>query len=300
MNSQPHPGRPTPFHPPALPLLVFTDLDGTLLDHDSYDYTPALPALSRLASLQVPLIPTTSKTLAEVSELQAKLRNPHPCIIENGGALCIPHGYFDHLAADPQAHTDTSPYQVLHLTPSYSRILHTLHSLRSLYHWQFTGFADMSVEQVVAQTGLSRVAAARARQRLCSEPMIWQDSDEALQSFEMQLERHGLSLTRGGRFWHVMGDTSKGVALSMLRDHYRQAGLTDITSVACGDSPNDIAMLEAADIAVVIRRPDGQHLDVQGATRTIVTDDAGPEGWNHAIEALLDSLATSTHSSTEA
>lgn len=31
------------------PLLVFTDLDGTLLDHESYDWSPARPALNRLS-----------------------------------------------------------------------------------------------------------------------------------------------------------------------------------------------------------------------------------------------------------
>ena len=55
------------FSRPDIPLLVFTDLDGTLLDHDSYSFEPARPALARLRSAGVPVIPTTSKTLAEVS-----------------------------------------------------------------------------------------------------------------------------------------------------------------------------------------------------------------------------------------
>ena len=44
------------FARPTLPLLVFTDLDGTLLDHDDYGFEPALPALHRLAAAQVPLV----------------------------------------------------------------------------------------------------------------------------------------------------------------------------------------------------------------------------------------------------
>lgn len=282
------------------PFLVFTDLDGTLLDHDSYDYVPALPALARLAALQVPLIPTTSKTLAEVSVLQTELNSPHPCIVENGGALCVPHGYFSHLNGNPPGMPAVSSYQVLYLSPSYSRVLNILQSLRALHHWNFSGFSDMSVSTVVSHTGLSHIAAARARQRLCSEPLLWQDSEKALHEFRDHLQKHRLTLTRGGRFWHVMGDTSKGKALQLLRDHYQRAGHPPLATIACGDSANDTTMLEAADIAVVVRRPNGEHLDVAGKRRTLVTDSPGPAGWNGALLQLLDDLASDSRFSTEA
>lgn len=38
------------------PLLVFSDLDGTLLDSHSYDWQPAAPWLSRLREANVPVI----------------------------------------------------------------------------------------------------------------------------------------------------------------------------------------------------------------------------------------------------
>lgn len=43
-------------------LILFSDLDGTLLDHDTYDWSPAQPALKQLAALEVPLVLTSSKT----------------------------------------------------------------------------------------------------------------------------------------------------------------------------------------------------------------------------------------------
>lgn len=36
------------------PLLVFSDLDGTLLDSHSYDWQPAAPWLSRLHEANIP------------------------------------------------------------------------------------------------------------------------------------------------------------------------------------------------------------------------------------------------------
>ena len=48
-------------------LIVFTDLDGTLLDHDDYSFEAARPALAKLETLNIPVILTTSKTATEVS-----------------------------------------------------------------------------------------------------------------------------------------------------------------------------------------------------------------------------------------
>ena len=46
-------------------------------------------------------------------------------------------------------------------------------------------------------------------------------------------------------------------------------------------------MLETADIAVVIRRPDGGHLALNRRHGVILTQAVGPAGWAEAVEILL-------------
>ena len=75
------------FVKPKLPVLVFTDLDGTLLDHDDYSFSAAVPALALLRELHILVIANTSKTLAELEGLKKAMGNLHPCIVENGSAL---------------------------------------------------------------------------------------------------------------------------------------------------------------------------------------------------------------------
>ena len=75
-------------------LVVFTDLDGTLLDHHSYSWAAAEEALKELERRRVPLVLVTSKTRAEVEALQRKLGSVQPFVTENGGGIFIPHGYF--------------------------------------------------------------------------------------------------------------------------------------------------------------------------------------------------------------
>ncbi|CAI2531932.1 Putative mannosyl-3-phosphoglycerate phosphatase [Serratia ficaria] len=75
-------------------LLIFTDLDGSLLDHDSYSWRAAQPWLDRLAAAQTPLIIATSKTAAEVAPLRQRLGlQQQPFIAENGAQTVFPAGW---------------------------------------------------------------------------------------------------------------------------------------------------------------------------------------------------------------
>jgi mannosyl-3-phosphoglycerate phosphatase len=266
------------------PLLIFTDLDGTLLEADSYSFAPAGSALERVSRLGIPLIPTTSKTLAEVAALSERLANPHPCIVENGGAICVPEGYPD-LAGESQRREG---YRVYCQAPTYDRLRGLLLDLRRSGGFRFCGFGDMTDAQVAAGTGLSLAEAARARDRLCSEPLIWQDDDESLVRFRTRLRCEGLVLTRGGRYWHVTGPWDKAGALVRLRDIYQGRERQDRpVTLALGDSPNDREMLAVADIAVVIRGKDGAAMNLEGAR---VSDFPGPEGWGRMVHRVLDEL----------
>jgi len=274
------------FQPPDCPLLVYTDLDGTLLDHDSYSFDAALPALRRLQQLGVPVVPVTSKTLAELDTLLTALDINGPCIAENGGLIALPPGYLDgELALQP-----VGRFEVRYLSLDYPAITAILSALRRDFGFAFTGFADMDADKVAALTGLDAAAAQRARQRLCSEPLLWQDSAAAFDEFSRQLQDHGCTLTEGGRFFHVLGQTDKALAIERLNGWLLRAGFSGFTSIALGDSPNDSLMLQSADIAVVIRRKDGSWLQLDTPGRKVATRASGPAGWNEFFAENLDKL----------
>lgn len=281
------PGPRAAFRAPQLPLLVFTDLDGTLLDHHSYSYSAAAPALERLRRLDIPVVPVTSKTLAELAPLMRMLDNPHPCIAENGGLIAVPAGYFGALDDYPLR----EGYRVIGLASDYRAILHTTRRLRSEHQFQFRGFADMNDQQVAECTGLSAEQAARARRRLCSEPLLWLDTAAAFAQFNRAVQAAGLQLVQGGRFWHLMGRHDKATAVQQLCERYRRAGLQRFSTVGLGDSPNDLAMLQAVDTPILIRRPDGSCLSLPAGQAASCSEQAGPAGWNQMMQRLLDSLA---------
>ena len=87
------------------PLLVFSDLDGTLLDSHSYDWQPAAPWLSRLREANVPVILCSSKTSAEMLYLQKMLGlQGLPLIAENGAVIQLAEGLSRSQAALTQLH----------------------------------------------------------------------------------------------------------------------------------------------------------------------------------------------------
>jgi len=71
------------------------------------------------------------------------------------------------------------------------------------------------------------------------------------------------------------------------------AGLGADVTLALGDAPNDVEMLEAADHGVIVRNDDGPGLPpLAGETtgRITRTELAGPAGWNIAVLEILNKL----------
>ncbi|MCU0535678.1 MAG: HAD-IIB family hydrolase, partial [Hydrococcus sp. Prado102] len=61
--------------------LIFTDLDGTLLNQDDYAYEAAIPVLEKLKTQQIPVVPVTSKTRQEVETLRQEIKLEDPFIV---------------------------------------------------------------------------------------------------------------------------------------------------------------------------------------------------------------------------
>ena len=266
------------------PLLVFTDLDGCLLDHFNYDYEPARPAIDELKQSKVPLILTSSKTLAELAELSVELGLSSPFIVENGAGVVIPDGYFSTAVSSLVYHEG---WWLKSFGPALSEILTTLHKIRDVNGFRFSGFSDMSSPEIADLTGLSLPRAEMAKQRQFTEPVMWQDSESNWQVFSGLLNESGLCHLRGGRFIHITGGGDKGIALDWLRECYLKDTGVKPQVMALGDSENDIGMLRVADYPVVVRSPAHEPPLLTDKAGVVVTDKTGPAGWN---DAVLDRL----------
>ncbi|WPJ96856.1 HAD-IIB family hydrolase [Coraliomargarita algicola] len=255
-------------------LLFVTDLDATFLDH-SYSWAQAAPAILRLRNLGVPLVLNSSKTLAEMEDLAKALDLDSPIVAENGGLLAIrkerPGDYSVEIKGIPR-----------------SEILLAAHDLRRQLGYRFEGFADWTDQELAERTGLSVPQAQRSRSRLATEPITWNDTELHRLAFADALASHGIRMLQGGRFWHLMGSADKADGSAAALKYYQDREPdVDWVLVALGDSANDTAMLEAADIAVVIPHVDGPHI-TPNAPRVVHAPYPTSKGWNAAVLTILD------------
>jgi mannosyl-3-phosphoglycerate phosphatase len=259
--------------------MIFTDLDGSLLHPRTYSFEDAMPALELLREKGVPLVLCSSKTRAEIEVYRKRLDNRHPFIVENGGGIFIPEGYFP-FPVDGEAR---GGYRVIHLGTAYREIRKQFARLRDELKIPAIGFGDMTPDEVVSLTGLTENEATLAMQREYDEPFVFSHApDERLLS---AIEATGLRWTQG-RFFHIMGNHHKGKAVTMLRAFFERAQGPAIT-IGLGDGLNDLPFLLAVDRPVLIRKENGSYdprVTIPGLYRT---EGIGPRGWNEAIVTLL-------------
>lgn len=263
-------------------LLIVTDLDASLLDHN-YSWAAARPALAKMKALGVPLVLNSSKTVAEMKDLAEELGTKAPVIAENGGILAVPLGMTEGKPLER-----SGDYAIETTGLSRDHILSVAHSARSEHGFLFAGFADWTAEEVSVRTGLSLPKARRSQSRFATEPIVWDDTEARFKAFAKAIESEGVRILRGGRFFHLMGESDKADGLRSTRALYEKL-YPEVTwkVVALGDSANDQAMLEAADIAVVIPHEDGPHI-FPNAPKVVHASSSAAKGWNEAILKILD------------
>lgn len=251
--------------------LVATDLDGTLLDRETYGFAAARPALDALRRAGVPLVLCSSKTRAEMEPLAVAIGASGPLVVENGGAIVEPGG------------------AVLVLGLTRETLLAELPAVARGASVRVRPFAEMSVAEVAALTGLSLDEAALAMRREYDEPFVVEDPPERDPEVDARLDRaaraRGLQVTHGGRLHHLTGSADKGHALRAIA----RATPADGDVVGLGDAANDLALLLAVTRPIVMPRPDGT-VDPALAARLAGAERApgpGPAGWSAAVLTAL-------------
>jgi len=276
-------------------LIIFTDMDGSLLDHQTYSHMEANDLLAWLRNKHIPVIPCTSKTQAEMEILRQDLNNDYPFIVENGAAVYIPKKYFsaDDNLFNSDVLDDVGDFYVKRFTQVRAHWQAILAQVPMHLNDAFITFEQAGVEGVMQMTGLALKEARLASQRKYGEPLKWLGNDQQFNQFEEYIHSQQGKLLKGGRFVHLSGDCNKGKALVWLLQKYQQKNHNQqIISIVLGDSQNDVAMLSVADYAVVIRSPVHEFpvMSSKQGQQIYYTDNEGPKGWQEGVSHVLAEL----------
>ncbi|NCF75717.1 MAG: HAD-IIB family hydrolase [Proteobacteria bacterium] len=248
--------------------LVFTDLDGTLLDR-RYDLRAAGEAMDTLHGHGCICVPASSKTHLEMMELNRFRKFPSPYVFENGAGLCWPS------ALEPE-----------HFGRNADEICDLLDHIGVVHDFSYRTFRHIDAKELQAITGLSESAAGFAKQRTGSMPLLWEDSPQALESFSEALGFIGLQVVQGGRFHTVLDKScNKSLGMRKIAEHFMRPENAPIL-ISCGDAKNDLEMLALADIAVLFPKTDGSYLKFNHPVVHYATA-SGHEHWLGAMQQIL-------------
>lgn len=257
--------------------IIFTDLDGTFLNHHNYSFEEAQEALAIISQKKIPLIFTTSKTKIEVELLQQKVGIVEPFIVENGAALFIPKNY-QNLNLDFLP--DFEEYKVLVFGKTYNQILNFYNEYKE--EFGLKGFSDMNNQEISELTGLDASSATLAKQREFTEPFVMEDIKK-LEKLKNLASTFKIKITQGGRFFHLIGEKQdKGIAVKKSIELFEKLYDEKINSIALGDGENDIKMLEVVDTPIVIKNHNDEYLslDLKNLQKSTYQ---GSSGWNEMI-----------------
>lgn len=281
---------------PPPPLLLLTDVDGTLLGEDG-----ALPAPPETLRRQLAAVAAqwgapvhvglaSSRTLRELTVLQRALQLPGPCIAEDGARHAIDStaARYGHIEA-----TKTAPER---------------HGRRTMETWEHAAHAD---HLRAAMADDPRIARADTRQRSAAalhalgfrtrgavrralesrthsvllDPQVWSDAERA--DLQTIAAARGLQLRRGGRWFTLTTAGGKGPALCALRHQYAAHGVPPVVA-AIGNEENDQSLLAEADCRFVIRNPHrGPHPVLSSLPGAVLLDAEGPGGWMEMLDRLV-------------
>ncbi len=268
-------------------LVIFTDLDGTLLDRETYSFEPALPALRWIKQKGIPLVLSSSKTRAEMERWRERLGNSHPFISENGGAVFIPRGYF---SFPFPCDRETEAYTILELGTFYPVILEVFKAVQEETGIHLRGFSDLTVEALSSLCGLDLEEAEFAKKREYDEPFLLEGGAEEIERVKRKIEEKGMTHVRGGRFHHLLGKNDKGKAVEILKELFENEFFS-IQTVGIGDNFNDLPMLSSVDHPIFLKAEgDGTPetlLSIRGLT---LIEGGGPLAWNRAVLETIRTL----------
>ncbi len=272
--------------------LIFSALEGALVDPRTDSYAGAEEALDALDGRKIPYVLLTSRTREEIDPIRHKMGHNHPFITENGGGIFFPDGYF---SVKIPGVVRTARYLSVAQGRPYAEVCEALDDIAEECGVGVAGFHHMNLREIADNTGLRPKAAELARAREFDEPFYFTSADEkAIARFVETSRAKGFDARKGPTFWHFSSKCDTARAVRTVAQLFREATHIKLTLVGIGGSDLDLPWLRAVDHPVLLpgpdkaARPSEQTSENPGQTKTIVMGDApGPSGWNRIILDII-------------
>lgn len=224
---------------------------------------------------EVELVLSSSRTIAELLEIQERLALRAPMIAENGALVALPPGWRGSRAGVRKRIAGVE-LRVVALGDSAGRIRPLVRRLAARAGIEVTEQRDLLPD--------NGRAIARTHSILVRES----DDAERQAQFRALLAGAGLEASRSGRWLAITRGADKGTGARYLLALGARRGAPYAVTAAVGNHENDLPLLAVADWPFVIRNPRrGHDAALAALPRAQLLEAVGIAGWRDALTHVL-------------
>ena len=259
-------------------IIIFTDLDGSLLDKETFKFDVIEDYFKELISSGIVIIPNSSKTESELLDFNKQNSLNLSFISENGSSV---HGL-------DKIHQNL-PKKVL-ISRSKNEIQKIYDKNVSLDLKNKTApILDLNIEEQKKIFGLPIKKLSLATKRMHSIPILFKGTEVERNNFLKVINDIGLTAQSGGRIINICDNTNKSKAMSKTLQLIRKELKNEIIAICVGDNENDIEMLKQADFPCLVKNEnfDSSSINIDNL---IKSNEPSPKGWSDVIKSALQKI----------
>ena len=261
-------------------ILIFTDLDETLLKQNKYYYNILNRHIKKLLSYGCVIIPVTSKTYLEVIDIVKQIKLNLPFSIENGAAYYHPikntKNYIYKKKLNPYAVNKTTIRKILNknIFKSYLKNIKFIENLSSLEQKKITKLNSKQLQNF------------NSRQYTIS---VLLNGNKCFQrQFEASLLKYNLKITFGGKLNNISGLHSKLNSLNFYTNLYKKKLRTlKLITISLGDNQNDVEILNYSNYAGIIKNNTNMIINLNKKNNIFRSFTCAPHGWVEVLKKII-------------
>jgi mannosyl-3-phosphoglycerate phosphatase len=262
-------------------LIIFTGIDEVLSSTAQSDYQLITSVVQDLQQQNIPLIPVTSKTRAEIADWLERFDFIDPFIVERGSGIFIPEKNRRFTAFKT---THINRYHLHQLGCSYTEARAALKVVQEEINKILRGFGDLDEENIQSLIGGSLKEVRKAKAREFSEYFLTPSRLE-IASLQQIAREYGYKILPGDNLSLILGlEAVEATAIQWLTNNFTANGSV-IHTVGLGSTKQDLALLEAVQIPIVIPSPTGVDTCLSSKSWRVASN-PGVKGWTEAIEQI--------------
>ena len=255
-------------------IVIFTDLDGSLLHRDTFKFDSIKDYIKSLVNKGVIIIPNSSKTEKEIEKFNEELGLNLPFISENGSSI---HGL--------NLITSNFPDKLILSREKEELFKIFENKVPEELKVKCLQVSKMSKKQQENILGQKDRKLKDALDRKYTLPFLFKGDKNEKNRLLKVLNSNSLTLQEGGRVLNLCDNINKVKSMNRVIKILKKTE-DKIKTIAVGDNYNDLDMLKSCDIPCLVFN-DQFIQDQINIDNLIFSNKPSPEGWADVIKTAL-------------